>query len=368
MSEGRPSDPLARLGERLDKARGAARRRTGAPATAMPAQQQALGIGFRIGIEFVVAIVVATGLGWAIDRCARHPAVRDDRVVLSRGRGRHAERLSRDHRHRGRPSGSAGRRRTIGLGQTMGKTDVALELHPLEQFKIEPLIPLHIGGLDISYTNSALFMTIVVVADHRAAGARDAPRRAGARAMAVDRRDELRVRRRHGRDQCRARRPSRIFPFVFTLFMFVLFAQPARADPLQLHGHQPHHRHLRAGRWSCSSASRSSASSSTARISCGCSCPRACRWCCCCCWCRSSCCRISSGRSRCRSGCSPTCWPGTRCWRSSAGSPPASASWRSSRSRSTSRSSALEVLVAALQAYVFAILTCLYLRDALHLH
>ena len=31
-------------------------------------QQQALAIGFRIGIEFVVAIVVATGLGWAFDR------------------------------------------------------------------------------------------------------------------------------------------------------------------------------------------------------------------------------------------------------------------------------------------------------------
>jgi F-type H+-transporting ATPase subunit a len=29
---------------------------------------------------------------------------------------------------------------------------------------------------------------------------------------------------------------------------------------------------------------------------------------------------------------------------------------------------ALEVLVAALQAYVFAILTCLYLSDALNLH
>jgi F-type H+-transporting ATPase subunit a len=28
----------------------------------------------------------------------------------------------------------------------------------------------------------------------------------------------------------------------------------------------------------------------------------------------------------------------------------------------------LELLVAALQAYVFAILTCLYLHDALHLH
>ena len=29
---------------------------------------------------------------------------------------------------------------------------------------------------------------------------------------------------------------------------------------------------------------------------------------------------------------------------------------------------ALEVVVAVLQAYVFAILTCLYLNDALHLH
>ena len=28
----------------------------------------------------------------------------------------------------------------------------------------------------------------------------------------------------------------------------------------------------------------------------------------------------------------------------------------------------LEVLVAALQAYVFTILTCMYLNDALHLH
>ena len=30
--------------------------------------QQGLGLGLRIGIELVVAIVVATGLGWAIDR------------------------------------------------------------------------------------------------------------------------------------------------------------------------------------------------------------------------------------------------------------------------------------------------------------
>ena len=32
----------------------------------------------------------------------------------------------------------------------------------LEQFVIKPLVPIHIGGIDISYTNSALLMTIVV--------------------------------------------------------------------------------------------------------------------------------------------------------------------------------------------------------------
>lgn len=67
MSESGPPDPLARLGERLDKARA---RRDGKP---MPEPdnadlQKGAGLGFRIGIEFVVAIVIATGLGWALDR------------------------------------------------------------------------------------------------------------------------------------------------------------------------------------------------------------------------------------------------------------------------------------------------------------
>jgi F-type H+-transporting ATPase subunit a len=34
---------------------------------------------------------------------------------------------------------------------------------PLKQFLIEPLVPLHIGGVNISYTNASLMMTIVVV-------------------------------------------------------------------------------------------------------------------------------------------------------------------------------------------------------------
>jgi F-type H+-transporting ATPase subunit a len=40
---------------------------------------------------------------------------------------------------------------------------VAIELHPLEQFTIERLIPIHIGGIDASFTNSALFMCAAVI-------------------------------------------------------------------------------------------------------------------------------------------------------------------------------------------------------------
>ena len=36
--------------------------------------------------------------------------------------------------------------------------------NPLEQFEIKTLIPLKIGGIDVSFTNSALFMIIAVVA------------------------------------------------------------------------------------------------------------------------------------------------------------------------------------------------------------
>ena len=67
MSEREPPDPLARLGERIDRAR-AERVRGPVPARDRSAMQQGLGLGLRIGIELVVAIGVATGLGWAMDR------------------------------------------------------------------------------------------------------------------------------------------------------------------------------------------------------------------------------------------------------------------------------------------------------------
>ncbi|MBV8132970.1 MAG: AtpZ/AtpI family protein [Alphaproteobacteria bacterium] len=66
MSEGNPPDPLARLGEEIEKARAERVRRPVVRDRAV--LQQGLGLGFRIGIELVVAVVVATGIGWAIDR------------------------------------------------------------------------------------------------------------------------------------------------------------------------------------------------------------------------------------------------------------------------------------------------------------
>ena len=68
MSDDRPSDELARFAERLEKARAQGSETPPVGNGGDAGQQQALGIGFRIGIEFVVAIMVATGLGWAFDR------------------------------------------------------------------------------------------------------------------------------------------------------------------------------------------------------------------------------------------------------------------------------------------------------------
>jgi len=67
MSESEPPDPLARLGQRLERARA---RQGGdrAPGEDAATGQRGMAIGLRIGVEFVVAVVVATGLGWALDR------------------------------------------------------------------------------------------------------------------------------------------------------------------------------------------------------------------------------------------------------------------------------------------------------------
>ncbi|MBV9524029.1 MAG: AtpZ/AtpI family protein [Alphaproteobacteria bacterium] len=68
MGEDGSPDDLRSLGERLDKAR----RDRGGPAAgdgkSNGASNAALGLGFRIGLELVVAVVCGLGAGWLVDR------------------------------------------------------------------------------------------------------------------------------------------------------------------------------------------------------------------------------------------------------------------------------------------------------------
>jgi F-type H+-transporting ATPase subunit a len=93
---------------------------------------------------------------------------------------------------------------------------------PLHQFTIERLVPLHVGGLDISYSNSALFMTISVALITvfllgSMSGARLVPTRWQSVAELFYEFIANMVRDNVGS----AGRPY--FPFIFSLFMFVLF-------------------------------------------------------------------------------------------------------------------------------------------------
>ncbi|MGE5270990.1 MAG: F0F1 ATP synthase subunit A [Thiohalocapsa sp.] len=93
---------------------------------------------------------------------------------------------------------------------------------PLEQFVIKPLVPIHIGNLDISYTNSALMMTIVVAlivlllvgATRR--GALVPGRMQSLAEMSYEFVAGM-VRENVGHDGIE------YFPLVFSIFMFVLF-------------------------------------------------------------------------------------------------------------------------------------------------
>jgi F-type H+-transporting ATPase subunit a len=100
---------------------------------------------------------------------------------------------------------------------------LALEIQPLEQFKIHPIIPIHIGGLDVSYTNSALLMTIAVVliTALMVLGTRRRALVPGRWQSVAEMSyefvaDMVETNAGHGGQQ--------FFPFVFTLFMFILFA------------------------------------------------------------------------------------------------------------------------------------------------
>jgi F-type H+-transporting ATPase subunit a len=93
---------------------------------------------------------------------------------------------------------------------------------PMHQFNIEPIIPIHVGGYDISYTNSALFMTLAVLGSfllfwaatrHRTM----VPGRWQATA-------EMLYEFVHGMVvENTGKEGLKYFPFVLTLFLFILF-------------------------------------------------------------------------------------------------------------------------------------------------
>ena len=100
---------------------------------------------------------------------------------------------------------------------------MALELHPLEQFTIERVIPIHVGGLDLSYTNAALMMTaaVVLVTALTVLATRSAALVPGRWQSVAEMIYEFvadMVDTNIGHDG------RRFFPFIFTLFTFILFA------------------------------------------------------------------------------------------------------------------------------------------------
>ncbi len=100
---------------------------------------------------------------------------------------------------------------------------MAIELHPLEQFTVQRILPLRIGGFDVSYTNSALLMTIVVilVTALTVLGTRRAALVPGRWQSIAEMSYEFVA------DMVESNVGSEgmpFFPFLFTLFMFILFA------------------------------------------------------------------------------------------------------------------------------------------------
>jgi F-type H+-transporting ATPase subunit a len=93
---------------------------------------------------------------------------------------------------------------------------------PIEQFRIQPIVPIHIGDLDLSFTNSALWMVLSVATASLflALGARRRALVPGRWQVMSEMAYEFvaNMIRDNVGDAGR-----RYFPYIFTLFMFILF-------------------------------------------------------------------------------------------------------------------------------------------------
>ncbi|MGB5091887.1 MAG: F0F1 ATP synthase subunit A [Parvibaculum sp.] len=94
---------------------------------------------------------------------------------------------------------------------------------PLHQFIVQPIIPIHIGGFDASFTNSSLWMVVTVISVFAFSffAVRSRAMVPGRMQSAVEMVYQFiadMVRDSAGHDA------QRFFPFIFSLFMFILFA------------------------------------------------------------------------------------------------------------------------------------------------
>jgi len=98
-----------------------------------------------------------------------------------------------------------------------------MAMNPMEQFEVKPLIPLHIGGYDVSFTNQSLWMCIVVGAAslfllYASTSRRLVPTRAQSMAeLAYEFVGNM-------IESASGAAGLKFFPFVFTIFMFVLLS------------------------------------------------------------------------------------------------------------------------------------------------
>lgn len=96
-----------------------------------------------------------------------------------------------------------------------------LNLHPLAQFEIQPLVPIQVGDLNLAYTNSSLWMTIAVVIIFAlmalpTRGRALVPGRLQSIAEILYETTANMLRESAGRDG------RKYFPFIFALFSFLL--------------------------------------------------------------------------------------------------------------------------------------------------
>jgi F-type H+-transporting ATPase subunit a len=101
---------------------------------------------------------------------------------------------------------------------------------PLDQFQIKPIVPFEIAGLNLAYTNSALWMTLAALAASvlliaSASGARLVPGRLQSVGELMYEFIAGMVRENVGDEG------KKYFPFFFTLFCFVLFGNLAGMIP-----------------------------------------------------------------------------------------------------------------------------------------